>query len=263
MTTQRKEGPLPSYENPPVIEVSIGVVFNGVDQLRAPHLGMLWDLLKSDYPRVEHAVPIGSYEVGAETIPPLPRVWFVHRDDDYVVQVQADRLLFNWRKRADRPYPRYEAIFAGFRNALTAFEKFLADVTPDPLMPQELSLEYINDIYKGEGWQEKADLGQFLRDVVWCEDERFLPRPTNIAWRTVFDIPDDQGQLLISSRFGQRKTDLQELLRIELKAVRKAPLDAKFSDVSDWYSVAHEWIVRGFADITTRRAQTEVWKRMA
>lgn len=264
VTAQRKDlGPLPSYENPPVIEVAIGVVFaKKIDQLRAPHLGVFWDRIKADFPRVDHAIPIGAFDPLGDNIPPLPRVWFIHKDDNFVIQVQSDRLLFNWRQQtSEQRYPRFEAVLNGFASALEKFESFVREISPDPLMPQELSLEYVNSVLRGEGWKDRADLGEVLQDVVWCHTERFLPDPIDLSWRTVFDIGEGNGQLAISSRFGKRNADERELLRIELRAVRKCPDGMQRSEMFDWYSIAHEWIVRGFADVTTEKVQSETWKR--
>jgi hypothetical protein len=32
-------------------------------------------------------------------------------------------------------------------------------------------------------------------------------------------------------------------------------------DARPWFDLAREWIVRGFADLTTLRAQKELWQR--
>jgi hypothetical protein len=31
--------------------------------------------------------------------------------------------------------------------------------------------------------------------------------------------------------------------------------------IREWFDTAHEWIVRGFADLTTDRIQTKVWRK--
>ena len=30
----------------------------------------------------------------------------------------------------------------------------------------------------------------------------------------------------------------------------------------NWFDLAHEWIVRGFADLTTEKIQQNIWRRL-
>ena len=53
-------GILPSYKNPPVNEVVCGLRFNISDKLQIPHIGLLWDKFRADYPIIKHASPIAS-----------------------------------------------------------------------------------------------------------------------------------------------------------------------------------------------------------
>ena len=53
-------------------------------------------------------------------IPDLPRIWFIHKNDSEILQVQRDRFTFNWRKtEPDQGYPGFSSIcdeFEGFYN---------------------------------------------------------------------------------------------------------------------------------------------------
>ncbi|MDL1974813.1 MAG: TIGR04255 family protein [Deltaproteobacteria bacterium] len=91
-------GTLPSYKNPPVNEVVCGLRFDTPDKLRIPHIGFLWDKFRADYPIIQHAPPIASAKgeilVDQATGMPLPRVWFINRSDDQLIQFQCDRFYF-------------------------------------------------------------------------------------------------------------------------------------------------------------------------
>ena len=129
---------LAEYENPPVKEVVCGVLFKSLKGLLAPHLGLLWERYKPDYPHCRHLSPLAptierfgeaaKVEVELSDVPPLPRIWFVHAKDNGIIQVQPDRFLHNWRKvREGDEYPRYDRVIKMFREHLTTFMSFLQE----------------------------------------------------------------------------------------------------------------------------------------
>ena len=74
----KRSASLPSFKNPPISEVSIGLRFEPLQQLRIPHFGSLWQRVKDQYPVVEHATPLVTdlnVIVEISTGAPLPRVW--------------------------------------------------------------------------------------------------------------------------------------------------------------------------------------------
>jgi hypothetical protein len=87
-------GTLPSYKNPPVNEVVCGLRFDTPEKLRIPHIGFLWDKFRADYPIIQHAPPIAIASAKGEILVdqaigmPLPRVWFINKSDDQLVQFQ-------------------------------------------------------------------------------------------------------------------------------------------------------------------------------
>ena len=106
---------LPEFENPPVVEVVCGVLFNRLP-MQAAHLGVLWEKFKPDYPScqdVNPLAPIMETFDGSPGVPQeidlsdvLPRTWFLHKRGVGVVQVQRDRFLHNWKKsKPDDEYP--------------------------------------------------------------------------------------------------------------------------------------------------------------
>lgn len=252
------EDALPSYKKPPVTEVVCGLRFEPLGQLRVPHVGLLWDKFRDDYPAVEHAVPIGteaSILVDSLTGVPLPRIWFINSQGNQLVQFQWDRYYFNWRHRDDE-YPRYSNIIKGYERARAALDEFLQELGFGPLKPLEYELTYINHIPKGSGWESTDDLPNVFTDFNWeVRQKRFLPKPANLSWHTRFPLPDDKGWLTVKLNQGKRKDDEMPVLLLELAARGMGP------DMRQWFDLAHEWIVRGFADLTTDKIQTTNWKR--
>ncbi len=93
--SQTSVASLPSYKSPPVDEVVCGYRFEPLSQLKVVHIGLLWEKFRNDFPNVQHAAPIstdGSIFVDETTGIPLPRVWFISKADNELIQFQPDRL---------------------------------------------------------------------------------------------------------------------------------------------------------------------------
>ena len=253
---------LPSYKNPPIIEVVCGITFERLSEFKAPHLGLFWDKILLEFPKCEHAVPLGPIPAAlALSHFPLPRIWFIHKNEDRVIQIQDDRFLYNWRRiRPDDVYPRFEKVMDGFKDNLQKFAKFVDEAGLGVVNPVECELTYINHIPGSQGWESVKDVGLVLPDLNWRSDEaRFLPDPVNMGWKALFDF-EDKGRLSVDLKQGTRKIDKQEILVLELKATGIGP-DKSIDTVWEWYEMARKWIVCGFADLTGKKIQTEVWQR--
>jgi uncharacterized protein (TIGR04255 family) len=266
---------LPEFEQPPVIEVVCGVLFRNLDALLAPHLGLLWDKYRSEYPSSEERNPLWpvvepsgdelSPSVAVEgpiNIPSLPRVWFVSEDDTSIIQVQRDRFLCNWREgESKQKYPRFQTVFSTFRKRLDVFVKFLSDESIGSLEPLQYELTYVNHIPKGEGWTSLADIGNVVPDFAWrAKESRFLDEPEIVNWQSRFLLPDGLGRLHVTLRLVLRASDRLPMLRFDLTARGIQKVQSEDS-MHDWFEVGHEWIVRGFTDLTAAKAHNELWRR--
>ena len=256
-------GVLPSYKNPPVNEVVCGLRFDTPDKLRIPHIGFLWDKFRADYPIIQHVPPIASAKgeilVDQATGIPLPRVWFINKSDDQLVQFQIDRFYFNWRRRQS-DYPRYDHVINNFENVLNTIVNFFSEFELGGLKPIEYELSYINHIPQGQGWDTIDDLPSILSDFVWKKtSDRFLPYPEKVAWQTEFSLPENKGCLTVSLKQGVRTEDKTPLLILILKT-RGVCESPEKKAVREWFDLSHEWIVKGFTDLTTPKIQ-EFWEK--
>jgi hypothetical protein len=85
---------------------ALGVQFNNLERFLSPHLGLVWERFKSNFPNIEEHPPLpptfetfGTHpqfaginlqiSAGADT----PRVFFVNADRTQLLQVQKDRFL--------------------------------------------------------------------------------------------------------------------------------------------------------------------------
>lgn len=271
MTVGADAGKLPSYDLPPVTEVACSVLFSSIEQLLSPHIGLLWQQFQPEYPFCDDVAPIapkievfGNQNIEPEFelshVPPLPRVWFINQNGTRVVQIQRDRLVYNWRKvSAESEYPRYASLIKAFQGYLSNFDVFLKEAELGQVRPLQYELTYINQIPKGQAWSSIEDIGKVFPDFKWISNpQRFLTHPQSISWATVFELPDQLGRLHTSVKpaiFNDNPTLLFEL------TVRGIGNYNSLEVLQNWFDVAHEWIVRAFADLTEEETQTQIWKR--
>jgi len=265
--------PLPSFERPPVIEVVCGMTFKPLDGLLAPHLGLLWEKLKQDgYTKCQEVAPLApaveqfdgpqspSFEV--TDTPPLARIWFTRDDENGIIQVQRDRFLHNWKKaRPGDEYPHYDAVIAKFREKLASFEAFVLDAEVGQLEPQQYEMTYVNHIMQGNGWHSLREIGKVFPDVGWRDQTgRFLHSLEAVNIRLSFVLPNRSGRLHATIRTALRRQDGFPMLLLDMTA-RGIPKEHSRDAMWEWFDIAHEWIVRGFADLTGPEMQGPVWSR--
>lgn len=260
--------PFPEFENPPVVEVVCGIAFSPIPQFTIPYVGQFWAELGADFPSCLEAPPLAlvielpeddaSIEVPIDPAP-VPRVWFIHRDGDQIVQLQRDRFLCNWRKtKPEHQYPRYGWISGQFTERLALFERFIEKRLSARVEAKQFELSYINHIFPDTAWRTLKDLAAVLPDFSWRNaPSRFLPSPEAINLTAVFKFPSDAGRLHVRAQSGRRREDRSPVLVLELTARGFLP------DRKAWFDLAHEWIVRGFADLTGDKLQSQIWRRNA
>lgn len=261
---------LPEYDNPPVNEVVFGIQFKNLQNLKAPHTGILWEKLgRNEYPECKEMPPIThtiesfngvqSKPISIEefTHPPLPRIFFINEIKNHLIQIQEDRLHQNWRKlKSEDEYPRYVELYPKFKNSWELFESFIDEMELGPIESDQYELTYVNHINRGEGWVDISDIDNIFKGLQSKQEECFLPEPENISWRKIYRLPDDVGRLHVSTRFAINRESKDRLIILDLTVRGFIP-----NEIDRWFDMAHEWIVKGFTDLTSESIQKDVWKR--
>lgn len=257
---------LPSFRKPPITEVVCGVAFAPLSELNIPHYGLFWQGVRDRYPATQHSMPLSvrpnEIVVDASTGAPLPRVWLIGQDKSDLIQLQSDCFFYNWRKLSeDQAYPRFPRIMATFRELYSALVEFLAREQIGTLAPVSLELTYVNHMPQGAGWNSVEEIGNVFRDYcARAASDRFLPIPTAFAWHAVYELPQTAGKLSAKMSQVTRITDKKPTLRLELTA-KSTDVNIKGDGMWEWFELAHQWIVRGFADLTQPSAQHHIWER--
>lgn len=271
---------LPEFERPPVVEVAISLQFKSLELLRSPHLGLLWELFRAEglplfedhgelEPVLEQFEARGTPRIGVriqtfDDAPPLPRVWFLNVAKDELVQIQRDRLVVNWRQGAQsEPYPRYGSIIKRFRSALEVLTAFAGSQELGAIIPTQCEITYINHIPAGEGWSVHADVGRVVTPWENRFSDSYLARPEDVSFTARFLMADEQGvplgRLHAFLQPAYRTVGKHPILALHLTA-RGAPASTGIEDVFRLFDQQHEWIVRGFASITTKDMH-RIWRR--
>jgi uncharacterized protein (TIGR04255 family) len=260
---------LPDYSNPPVVEVVAGLFFPALKELRIPHFGVFWEKVRTDFPTVDHAAPLTprvtpdmAFSLVDDFGSVLPRIWLISSSGNGLLQLQRDAFFFNWRKQAATDaYPHFESVFSEFSRYYTLFCTFLQESNIAQPNPSEIELSYVNHVPQNQLWKDYSDIGNVLRDFTWRSDNHtFLPVPVSHSHTLQFSIPNTPAHLRATIQSAARQPDQNRIIRIDLSV--RHPVDKDKHTLDAAFATAHEWIVRGFTDLTSDQAQNKVWGRL-
>ncbi|WP_170971832.1 TIGR04255 family protein [Rhodobacter sp. SY28-1] len=256
------------YTSPPVSEVVFGFLLERPTRLLTAHFGAFWSRVREKFPSSEDQPPLVSLGDTLDPSAHLSRVWFISRDGRRLIQLQHDRLYYNWRRLAGdtSPYPEYTNLFAEFSEVVDLFEAFLIEEgLSKSLLAGQFELTYINMLEKPAFWEKSAALGDVLVDHRRChEHDRFLPSPKDFSWASVYDMPHQSGQMVVEAKSGRKTQNPDEVvIQLTLTAKSNSLTEAEntLRKGFAWFDTAHKQIVCGFADVTDSRVQNDVWGR--
>lgn len=254
-----------SFVDPPVSEVAFAVQF-AAPAIDLELLGEIAGRAKAGFPRREQHPPLppmfeefGTIPQGPQiifqTTPDLPRTWFVTDDGTRVIQAQADRFAYNWRRvDAGHPYPRYKALRPEFiEHALPVIES-VASVTGNPDLVNAVELTYVNELRAPDSQPRSGHplLSRFLRSLDPMGGE-FLQEPEDTRLQARWRIPDESGapigRLYASAEPAFHRDEVPVYLLTMTARLLASGADAETT--INLLDAAHLWIVRGFKDLTT------------
>lgn len=268
--------PLPEFHRPPVTEVAISVQFEPLAWWRVAHAGLFWSQIKSDYPLTEAQIPLPpqverfeedrlfpqapTLSIGAVD-PDTARVWFLSEDQTKIVQVQQDRFIINWRQiGGTEKYPRYaEELRPRFEREYRIFQSYVNTYDTAILNVQQCEITYVNDIARGEGWTTLSEATSLFSPWWGSYTDGFLPTPEAVNVSGSFAMPNEQGRLHFATQTLRRTRDQREVVQFRLTARGKSS-GGDLRHVLEWMDLGREWVVRGFADLTSKEAHI-LWRR--
>lgn len=248
------------FRRPPLVEVSFGVQFKRLPNLRSGHFGLFWSMLIGDFPEASDQVPIGLQD-GIEGVWPLPRVWLVHKDKALLLQLQNDRFHLNWRRlQKDAEYPRFKVIAPLFQRYWEQWTIFLAENGVGSVEPVTCELSYVNHLELAPK-QTVHDAASLLKPLSAIGAASALPPPDALSWQNLYNL---EGRTLTADlKTLLSKTSTEKRLQFELKCQSALGQIHKGDDVVRWMESANDTIVSSFVNLTSERAQRELWKRVS
>jgi len=226
-TMRKRPADLPDFAAPPLQEVAIGLQFDPTPGYLQAHVGAYWQRIRSDYPlvqdqaRLETPIEVpGSVFGRSESFRvqfgvKLPRAWFMNVDGSYLIQMQDDRFIHNWRKQSSE-YPRFEVIASQFSQRYQQFVDFLEEYKLRVPLLRQLEVTYIN-------WIPAARLQDFLRTTsdpsIVIEDLR--PQEPGGTWTARYSMLVDQqpiGSLTAEAMPGKLTASGEQGHRFALSA---------------------------------------------
>jgi uncharacterized protein (TIGR04255 family) len=269
--------PLPSFVAPPVVEVVLGVQFEPIKGLRTPQIGLLWQEFKDRLPVTQEQPPLDpiierfgvipkppKFSLQMLEAPPPPRCWFLNSSGTELIQIQPDRFIRNWRQiDSGNEYPRYEKLQTAFAEEFRKFLAFLQREKLGPFIPNQCEVTYVNHVLPCDVWQNHGQLEKIITNFKNCYSDDFLRDPEYARMAISYVIPDTNGnpigRLHITADPVYRDKDDIPMFRLNLTA-RGRPKGDDIADVLQFLDVGRDWVVRGFASITTREMQ-RIWRR--
>lgn len=269
--------PIPEFEDPPVSEVALSVEFSPLQGWRSAHAGLYWGLISKGYPNTDSHPPLPSQiekfdsefwqrpGVRIEAVnPDIARFWFLADPPVKLIQVQRDRFVVNWRKvGGDEVYPRYLAeMRPRFAREWRQFAEFVTEHKIGTMAVQQCEVMYVNSILQGKYWNSFEDALRLFAPWWKSGTDRFLPTPESLSLSGSFRFPEQRGRLHFNAQHARVQTaEKAEMEAIQLQlTARGRPASGAESDILSWMDMGHEWVVRGFTDLTSEEAHV-LWKR--
>lgn len=259
---------LVTFDKPPVEEVAFAVQLTEA-QLAVEDFAAIGGVLRDELPvrQVQPSLPRMADPVQGPvfTFGPvnvsLPRFWFVSADGHRLMQVQEDRIAFNWRRLGrEVEYPRYASLRAEFVRILGN----LAEKVPalGQLRADFCEVTYVNEL-AGQPSVGHVSLDRVLRVARPLPRNAFLPAPIESQWAAAWQIQPTNGRhsgrLSAEARPVLRQRDNRPIYLLTMTAAMPGEVMGQ-EQVLGQLDVAHEWVVRGFADLTTKTMHEE-WER--
>ena len=240
------------------MEVALGIQFEAPGW-SGMSISEFWSRVRAEYPTREEHPPLGPLveEFGAAAPPrvelkllaqaPMPRYWFIDATGHFLIQVQQDRLVLNWRKVDDTDeYPRYGELRDRLAHVLAEFEA-VEDV--EAFRPNWCEVAYINHVPV----DDHGTLHDILVSVSAPPPSPLRPVLEDVQFLQRFPLARQDlglGRLNVQAMpaFRSETNEPIYLLTLTVRGNLTTPTSESALEFLDY---GRELIVRSFADLTT------------
>lgn len=255
------------FDNPPVVETAIGLVFAPLKSWSLLHFGLLWERIRLEYPQAEVRLPTGSVQFeGIDlTLGPdlelskLPlRCSFTDSVKTQSLQIQNNSFVRNWRKTEPQParYVHYDEIRPLFVSDWKIYQDFLNDEKLQLPEVWQAEVTYINHLVRGQEWESPEELSNIF--PFWSRKLSERHDFHALAFGFTASLPQNSGQLQVSANPVIR-SDGKQVIQLAI-TVSHRPLGSGHEQLMSAIDACHEYVVTFFADFTSQEMQA-LWKR--
>jgi uncharacterized protein (TIGR04255 family) len=270
MTSQK----LPSFRNPPVVEVVLGVQFDPLPRFSTAHLGAFWKTLGPEWTGLEDVPPLPpQFERFTEgsawqrlglrlqlTDIPQTRLQIRHSDGARMIQIQNGRLHFNWLGQGGTEYPRYSRMLRpAFDQLLSEFSQFVVNADVGSLELNQWEVTYVNQIAKGSLWQTPEDWPHVFPRLLASQS---LPgrRLESFGGEWHFVIEPARGRLHVRLQHARTEIGKEEVESVRMTmTARGGPESPEKPNIDGGLDLGHATIVQSFKDFTSNEAHA-LWE---
>lgn len=245
------------FQNPPLNEVVFGVWFSNVNW-SITHYGKYHSVIAESYPTTTTVNPIappgslGLPTAGLKflTSPELPRVWYEGKDPAFILQIQPDRMLVNWRKRSDSKteYPHFDFLFKRFTDEWEKFTKFCSSEKIGTPVIAGFDLTYINHFVQGKDWNTPQDLAHYFSHL---DCLKHFPDAKVFG----LDIAYPVRNFLVRTSI-KRGSLVQERKDVFIVELGISNMSTPVNSFKDFASSANDILVNEFLRVTTKEAHS-------
>ncbi len=267
------------YTRPPLVETALSIQFDELSRLQTVHYGLFFARVRERFPHQEEAprlppirehfprprILIPSINFGM----PGPQRMILHNQEparsDRLLQVQPDRIAFNWRRppgeSGQAQYPRYSETRPECIQAFQLFREFCREEGIEDPSVNLCEITYVNHIRPMEGEKAIDLFPSIFRGLAWGESQLLAAGPSVASFNRVYDMPNEAGRLYAEAAIGFEPRSPSEFLLLKMTArVRCSSAEARSEENA--LDQTHEWVVDGFNAITTEEAQVDRWGRI-
>lgn len=263
---------LPEFGSPPVVETSIGFQFEGLVGFKGLHAATFWSRIRDEFPILEEHPPLDPVfetfgprsnrletpEIRFVTGPMQPRLFFVSADGSELVQLQSDRLFFNWRRQPSAvQYPRYGHVRDRLSDMIKVLSEWAAEEGLGSPKPTQAEAIYVNAIPLKKPDGSECGLSFYFQ---WLEGLMGTTEDGIFRFRRRLENERGEPVARLNFQLGYG-TDEESSRQVTLNLhVRGQPPAPTFDDCLAMIDAEREIIVRTFTQITSAEAH-KVWER--
>ena len=180
------------------------------------------------------------------------RLWLVSEDQQFLVQLQSDRLILNWRRidASNDEYPGFDAMRKKFLALLGTFVEFVGSALGEQVRPLVVEWAYVNGIPAGSG-----RLNPWQRPKIELPGEPEVSRFQHVRVVQSEKLANVTGELTITADPNPMERGGEDHVAISMQC-HVTQGDTKL-DISELVDEAHYYAKKTFQQIEAEQAREE------